>query len=76
VRAHRRGPTLKGVLGAVARPRGATALDESTLQEALNTCSHTLYHPVGTCRMGCDDRSVVDAPSVFIGEKAADLIRG
>jgi choline dehydrogenase len=66
--------------------------------------SHTVYHPVGTCRMGRDDASVVDAqlrvrgvaglrvadasvmpaiirghthaPSVLIGEKAANLIRG
>jgi choline dehydrogenase len=65
--------------------------------------SHTVYHPVGTCRMGRDDASVVDAqlrvrgvaglrvadasvmpaiirghthaPSVLIGEKAANLIR-
>ncbi|MGH3542346.1 MAG: GMC family oxidoreductase, partial [Mycobacterium sp.] len=96
-------PALKGLLGNIARPRNATQLDDATLEEALNTCSHTLYHPVGTCRMGSDDASVVDpqlrvrgigglrvadasvmpsiirghthAPSVLIGEKAADLIR-
>ncbi len=96
-------PALKDVLGTVARPRGAHDTGEETLEEALNTCSHTLYHPVATCRMGTDESSVVDpqlcvrgveglrvadasvmpaiirghthAPSVLIGEKAADLIR-
>jgi choline dehydrogenase len=96
-------PALKGVLGKVARPIGATTLNDDTLDQALRTCSQTLYHPVGTCRMGSDDASVVDpqlrvrgvqglrvadasvmpaiirghthAPSVLIGEKAADLIR-
>ncbi|MCV6985217.1 GMC family oxidoreductase N-terminal domain-containing protein [Mycobacterium shinjukuense] len=97
-------PALKGLLGSIARPRQCAELDEATLELALNTCSHTLYHPMGTCRMGSDPASVVDpalrvrgvdrlrvadasvipstirghthAPSVLIGEKAADLIRG
>ncbi|MGV0745559.1 GMC family oxidoreductase [Mycolicibacterium sp. XJ870] len=94
---------LKGVIGKIARPLDARELTEETLDKALNTISHTLYHPVGTCRMGSDEASVVDpqlrvrgvdglrvadasimptiirghthAPSVLIGEKAADLIR-
>lgn len=98
-----RAPALKDVLGKVARPLGARDTSEETLEQALNTCSHTLYHPVGTCRMGRDDASVVDpalrvrgvdglrvadasvmptiirghthAPTVLIGEKAADLIK-
>lgn len=94
---------LRDLLGSIARPRNSTELDEATLELALATCSHTLYHPMGTCRMGSDEASVVDpqlrvrgvdglrvadasvmpstvrghthAPSVLIGEKAADLIR-
>jgi choline dehydrogenase-like flavoprotein len=96
-------PPLRRLLGAIERPLDARALDEQTLERALEMCSHTLYHPVGTARMGVDQSSVVDpdlrvrgveglrvadasvmptiirghthAPSVLIGEKAADLIR-
>lgn len=94
---------LRGLLGAIERPLNARALDEETLERALVMCSHTLYHPVGTARMGLDEFSVVDpdlrvrgvaglrvadasvmpsivrghthAPTVLIGEMAADLIR-
>ena len=96
-------PALKQLLGAIERPLNAEQLDEETLERAIENCSHTLYHPVGTARMGVDESSVVDpdlrvrglerlrvadasvmptiirghthAPSVLIGEKAADLIR-
>jgi choline dehydrogenase len=72
------------------------------LREYVAANATTLWDPVGTCRMGIDDRAVVDpelrvrgvrglrvadasvmpsiiagntnAPSVMIGEKAADLI--
>src|SRR6202000_3241144 len=96
-------PAMKALLGPVARPRACAELTEPSLESALENCSHTLYHPPGTCGRGSDEASVVDpqlrvrgitglrvadasvmpgtirghthAPSVLIGEKAADLIR-
>lgn len=53
-------PALQDVLGRIARPLNANSLDEETLERTLDSCSHTLYHPVGTARMGRDERSVVD----------------
>ena len=95
-------PALRDIVGRILRPLHASTLDDETLERALESCSHTLYHPVGTCRMGRDQTSVVDpqlrvrgvqglrvadasvmpsiirghthAPTVIIGEKAADLI--
>jgi len=53
-------PALKDIIGAIARPLGATTLDEPTLERALDTCAHSVHHQVGTCRMGRDHTSVVD----------------
>jgi choline dehydrogenase len=52
-------PALTSLLGSIPRPLGAPDPREETLAEALNSHSQSIYHPVGTCRMGHDPASVV-----------------
>ncbi len=39
--------------------RGAAAPDDAALLTLLRSQADTIYHPVGTCRMGSDDTAVV-----------------
>jgi choline dehydrogenase-like flavoprotein len=83
---------------------GPSVRSDEALLSYINQRAKTVYHPVGTCKMGADDMAVVDpelrvhglrnlrvvdasimpnlisgntnAPSIMIGEKAADMILG
>jgi choline dehydrogenase-like flavoprotein len=94
---------LSGFLRGEATP-GPKANTPAEIRAAIRLYAKTVYHPVGTCRMGVDAMAVVgpdlrlradidglrvadasimptivggntNAPSIMIGEKAADLVR-
>jgi choline dehydrogenase len=93
---------LSAVTGGWIRPDRKPG-SEAEVVAGIRKYSETLYHPIGTCRMGVDEMAVVDpelrvhgvaglrvvdasimpylirghtnAPTIMIGEKAADLIR-
>ncbi len=53
-----RTPAFKTVLGDELHLNGSTR-DEDLIADIRNRAD-TIYHPVGTCRMGSDDQAVVD----------------
>lgn len=94
-------PAFDAYRGKALYPVDLTS-DEALIQ-ALRNKSDTVYHPVGSCKMGSDAMAVVDAelkvhgieglriadasvmptliggntnaPTIMIGEKAADMIK-
>jgi choline dehydrogenase len=54
-----RTPALAPFVEAELSPGPEVETDEALLDHARNV-GQTIYHPVGTCRMGSDDLAVVD----------------
>lgn len=52
-------PSFRDLLDREVVP-GPERASDADLWEAIRTQGGTVFHPVGTCRMGSDDRSVVD----------------
>jgi choline dehydrogenase len=57
-------PPLAALSLAESYP-GAHVTDEAGLRAALRSDAQTIWHPVGTCKMGVDEMSVVD-PSLRV----------
>jgi choline dehydrogenase-like flavoprotein len=96
------GGKMKSVVDGELYP-GPDFKDDAAMAKEIPNRIHTVYHPVGTCRMGSDGAAVVDpqlrvrgveglrvadasimptitggntnAPSLMIGERAAEFIR-
>lgn len=98
-----RQPALARLLDEEVMP-GPAVQSDAEIEAFVRGNAKTAYHPVGTCKMGSDDRAVVDsglklhgfdnvwisdasvmpllvsgntnAPTIMIGERAADFILG
>ncbi len=103
IRATAATPPVAQYIKSEATP-GADCKSEADLRAHVRRSSRTVYHPVGTCKMGVDPMAVVDptlrlrglpglriadasvmpeivggntnAPTIMIGERCAELLRG
>ena len=53
-------PSLARVVSREFLPGENVPDDDATLSDFVRQYAKTVFHPVGTCRMGSDDRAVVD----------------
>lgn len=52
-------PSLKELLTEEIAP-GVQAQSDEEIAKWVKSCATTMWHPIGTCRMGSDDNAVVD----------------
>ena len=66
-------PAFDRYRGAELFP-GATLRSDAELLQAIRAKAETIYHPVGTCRMGTDPLSVVDASLAVHGVAGLSVV--
>jgi choline dehydrogenase len=66
-------PSMRAIIREEAEP-GITAVDDQAVIDWMRTTSVTVYHPVGTCRMGSDDNAVVDTQLRLRGMEGVRVI--
>ena len=62
-----RTPAMQPLVKREIAPGGPDELDDARLEEHIRTVAKTVYHPVGSCKMGTDDMAVVDPQLRVIG---------
>jgi len=53
-------PRMVAAAGGVERDPGSACTSDAALVEFIRNTAETIYHPVGTCKMGQDPMAVVD----------------
>nr|WP_320136617.1 choline dehydrogenase [uncultured Amphritea sp.] len=66
-------PSFKDVLGEGIGLTNQN-VDDSDIDEFIRSNAETVYHPVGTCRMGSDDEAVVDTQLRVKGVKGLRVV--
>lgn len=56
-----RQPALQAVISQEYAPGAAEEISDEAIVSHIMATAKTVYHPVGTCRMGTDEAAVVDA---------------
>jgi len=58
-------PALANISGPEMKP-GSSISTDAQLDEYIRNTAESIYHPVGTARMGSDDRAVVDSSTMAV----------